>query len=540
MRTAGLSTLAMALVLTGCSGGGNPPPPPTPPHVFLVAPQSNVVGTSFDLKVNVAGCDDVQALEIHQNKQFVKTVNYNGANTVVTVTNGDLGMFYKYTGIAADLTLTAKVLCRDQRVGESSAVGLKFFPVKSVYAKSDGSIVLPDSFIAEGSGSNTTFIGCADTGMGLGLVRADTQGNVVAANTMLPFPCDYNASITDKINGSIRWLIQPTQGAFAFDSNLNVTGGVSGQNFAQWGVGPDGDLVVWDNMIDIDAPMFKVAYNAGIVAPASIGNPNIVWAAGAMTLGILNGQPVADGNTGNLLVPSWHGTVGGLNGAIEVHSINYATGGQPIATRILLMQDYGLYNTPIIPNVAFDPTAATVYVPYSASGTSGAGKSGVYACPTSGSGNGCPYRWKSGLVDGMIRYVIPFAKGTRVAAISDTSVWFLNDLDGSILNPGGLPTTSSGSLVISAIQVGKMSDFYMLNASPGSSFASEIVAFDQAENGELWRYSIDGTPQEAQTALTIAIDDLGSSWLRIGLTQVVPLSLVDYRNVRGPWMPAMP
>src|SRR5581483_8026351 len=142
------------------------------------------------------------------------------------------------------------------------------------------------------------------------------------------------------------------------------------------------------------------------------------------------------------------------------------------------------YDAPVIPMVAFSPNAETVYVPFQATTpTGGTGTSQVLACPTAGSGTGgCQQRWKSPTLDGVVRYVIPYNQGTRIAAISDTKIWFLNDADGTVANPGGEPASSSGQLTIVGVQPGAGTDFYVLAAGP-QSYPTEIIAFDQAENG---------------------------------------------------------
>ena len=96
-----------------------------------------------------------------------------------------------------------------------------------------------------------------------------------------PRPADYQpapliepghsfGSITDKISGSIRWLVQPNQGAFAFDTNLNITGGITGMTFTQFGTGPDGALIIWDSMQSEGTPsMYKVPYNIGVGPPGA-------------------------------------------------------------------------------------------------------------------------------------------------------------------------------------------------------------------------------------------------------------------------------
>jgi hypothetical protein len=548
MRTS-RSTLATAttLVLLGCSGGssgGDGGNPHNPPQVHLSPTTSqNIVDTQFSVSVSVSGCASVQQIEIFQQNMFtrpLKTAPGNpGANTF-TLTGGDVSPIFGTLGIAPDMTLVAQAVCDDGRQNKSSPLGMKFFPVAQVRQPPTGqAIIMPDSFVAEGSGSNVTFIGCADTGNGLGLVRVDVNGNVKAVNNTLPFGCDYNAAITDLIGGTTRWLYEPGAGAFAFDTNLNITGGVMSMDFncngtsicPQFATGPNGDLVIYDPMQTNPGNVNYVPHDLGV---GPLGAYGFVYEVGA----IVNGQPVVEPAQNLVYIPIWDGQVGSLQGTIGVQKWTYNQAGPKVGQLNLLSQAYGLYDTPVIPMVAFSPNAETVYVPFQAATASGgSGTSQVLACPTAGSGTtGCQQRWKSPVLDGVVRYVIPYNEGTRIAAISDTKIWFLNDADGTVMNPGGVPATSSGQLSIVGVQPGAGPDFYVLAAGP-QSYPTEIIAFDQAENGEVWRYSLDGFADTAQTALTIAIDTSGQSWLRVGASSVQPLTLTDYRHARGPTLP---
>src|SRR5205807_1210164 len=96
-------------------------------------------------------------------------------------------------------------------------------------------------------------------------------------------------------------------------------------------------------------------------------------------------------------IPIWDGQVGSLTGTIAVQKWTYNQVGPKVGQLNLLTQGYGLYDTPVIPMVAFSPNAETLYVPFQAiSPSGGSGTSQVLACPTAGSGTGgCQQRWKS-------------------------------------------------------------------------------------------------------------------------------------------------
>lgn len=518
--------------LVACSSEQMPPPPPTPPSVFLVAPESNVVGLSFKVRVNVTGCEKVDQLQIEQNGKVFKTAVFRGANTEIEVLPGDIATFYGALGIAADLTLRARAICSDGRENRSSPVGIKFFPVASVVPPSAmQSIILPDSFVATGgvAGAPVNFIGCANTTAGLSLVRLDQAGEIKGINQALPFGCDYYATISERLAGGLRWLYQPGKGAFAFDDqSMNVTGGILGEDFAVFAAGPDGDAVVWNSMTGPGAPStFKIKRNMGTAM-----GPNIAW--GANVPGIVNGQPAFDLSSGLLLVPSWRVPFASMEGTQTIQYVNYMTGAVT-GQLALVTQRFGMFEPQNPPQVAFSPDGRTIYIPVPVQGNDL--QSAVIACGTQGGGAGCTPRWRSPNLEGLVRYIIPFAGGTKVAAISDNKVWFLDESStvgaGQLLGPAGLPTALSGQLTVSGAQPGLGSDFYLLGGAP---FATEIIAFDTPSNGEVWRYSFEGG-NTAQNAITMAVDDSGTAWLRIGLNQVRPLSLTEYRNVRGATVP---
>src|SRR5438067_837762 len=106
-----MRALIAAALFASCSEMQPPPPPPDPPHVFVVAPESNVVGDRIVLNVNVTGCAAISQLQVLQGKTVIKTTTTNKASTQIEVIAGDVAAFYNSLGIAADLTLSAKAIC---------------------------------------------------------------------------------------------------------------------------------------------------------------------------------------------------------------------------------------------------------------------------------------------------------------------------------------------------------------------------------------------------------------------------------------------
>jgi hypothetical protein len=212
--------------------------------------------------------------------------------------------------------------------------------------------------------------------------------------------------------------------------------------------------------------------------------------------------------------------------------VNYASGGSPTGELSLVTQRFEMFDVMNPPQVAFSPDTRTIYIAVPVQGDTTS--SAVIACGTQGGGGGCTQRWRSPNLPGIVRYILPFGNGTKIAAIGSQQIWFLEESSmptaGSLLNPSGMGTSVSGQLVVSGAQGGLGSDFYLLAGTP---FATEIIAFDTPTNGEVFRYSVEGGGSTAQTAITMAVDDSGQPWLRIGVNQVRPLSLMEYRLARG-------
>src|SRR5207248_3224655 len=119
---------------------------------------------------------------------------------------------YPTLGIAASLTLKAKVVCDDARTNNSQPVGVRFFPIAQRFTASSGEQVVTDNFIAEGGlgGTANTFLGCAVTTTGTELARVDLMGNIVAFNNTLPFDCSLATQISDRSNVTgTRWVLEP-------------------------------------------------------------------------------------------------------------------------------------------------------------------------------------------------------------------------------------------------------------------------------------------------------------------------------------------
>jgi len=183
------------------------------------------------------------------------------------------------------------------------------------------------------------------------------------------------------------------------------------------------------------------------------------------------------------------------------------------------------------PPVALNAAGTQLYIAVQ-SGTS----ANVKACATDGATQGCDapnLQWRtSAPLTGWMVALVPYASGSRVAAVAANHTWFLNATNGQVVNKGGQSISPTGALVPRQVLVGPDSVFYSFNSAalqPGQTMLPspvEIVATDVAEKGELYRYQLSGGSLAGST------DDSGTLWLRVNRKLVRPLSPAQYRQVR--------
>lgn len=499
-----------------------------PPQVFVVASEANVVGTGFRIFVTVNGCSTVKKLEILENNGALGTATYSATPTPVELTTDDLLQAFPRAGIAADLVLSARATCDDDRVGTSQGVGVRFFPVASVVAGVNGASALPDAFFAEGGtpGQLTSYVGCIGTETGYQLARVNTYGQVVTTNTQpLPVRCSYSSYFTEKnaVTGK-RWMLEPGIGALAFDSNLTLTSAITG-TYTHLAQGPDGDAIIWDNKTSVLPSLKRISHTGGTVK----------WEMS--TSGIMNAQPVVNAAANTVFISMWD-TKLGLEGTVKVLQYNYTTG-ELVGQHALTTMTYGLGDVPVIPNGQMNADGTVIYFPYQAMGPAAVrAKSGVYACSTLIDNCAATPLWQSPLFEGVATYVVLAGNGEYLAALTENTVWFLSLLNGKILNAGEKGIKASGSLVLHGVQPGPKGDFYVLTGPAGDQFTTyypqEIIAVENPNSGEVYRYSMGAPPTAPMAGLTVAVDEGGTPWLRIGLKQVKPLAMDFYRQFRGP------
>ncbi len=287
----------MLALSCGSNGGGDDddddkPPVQDLPQTVLTVPQPNTVGQSLTVQVSASGCDQIESLSIYDGEDFVKSVPYSGTGGAVSVDIGSTEIKYATRGIAAQLTLKSRVVCTDERQNDSLQQPATFFPVAEVIelpAGTPGSVV-PDFFVADGSGVLLTFIGCGTLPNGTGrLFKVNKMGSVLASVDM-PFPCTVNTVITGMDPQSRkRWVWTPDWGAMAFDEQLRRTASTV-VKVDLLSVGPGGDALVWNatgtgaglsRLSHTGDDNFKWRYtpNGFMITPALVNNNGLVLVA---------------------------------------------------------------------------------------------------------------------------------------------------------------------------------------------------------------------------------------------------------------------
>lgn len=497
----------------------NPPPPPTTPdlpQVNLTVAETNAVGSTFKLSVAVSGCDSVKSLEVLDNNALVKQVPFAGSPTAVELAVGDL---HFPRNITIDLSLTARVTCADGRSNVSQTQPATFFPVEEIVEpENTNSQVLPDFFVADGSGASASFIGCAREGNLSYLYRVKRSNPLQPDKILMPFECNVSTAITDRMPATTgwRWVWTPGKGAFAIDPTFSKALGVNYTPVTFVTVAPDGNAFIGqDRVIQFWSP-------AGTQ----------VWLNDNFGVdGDIIGEPFVRPDRKTYVVPLV-GTLGTASTTfVKVSVLNYDTGAAN--------QTYDIEQIPTTQQiqVAFDSTGTVLYL-----GTQGDSAANVRACSIGKTSLCRPgtdaWLWTTGDLQGTMTALVPYNNGTLLAAISKSRIWMLdvkNAKPGSVplVNKDQQPFATSGSLVSRFVQPGPGTSgaFYMFNSTaPTTSnllpYPVELVATDSAEKGELYRYQVTGG------SVFGALDASGTLWLRIGPRLVKPYAPAWYRERR--------
>lgn len=542
-----LSALPFVVAVMSCDEmPTNPPPPPNPPQAFITVAEANVIGGEIKGRVNVSGCKTIAGLELQEQDTFLFNIGNpdGGTKTPVdfTLPSGAFSHLYSRRGISTSLTLKAKVTCDDGRSNASQPVGVKFFPVASRLAATvPGEQVVPDMFIAEGGigGTPVSFIGCARTTQGgTTIVRVGTAGNVMGYTTAHPFDCTPDTYISElsTVTGT-RWIMQPGQGAYALNQTLDVVKIING-NVKRIGVGANGTALMW---IDEAGTQQRVAKVDPVPSTAND------WQFG--TSGIMNSTPVVNSGSGVVWFSSWYFVMGtprvsqtilfklDLNtGAL----LNPIPGGQAPSVTFQQTHSQAEIDIPLMPEGTFNVDGSLFMMPLHSYTNGQVISTTVVSCPTTGELCSMPQsrRWTSQTFTTSLGSVV-LSKGGYVAAVGPFAVYFLDEQSGAVRNLSEVPIQPSGSNIVVGLQPGAGADFYVLtgpNFGATRSYANEIIAVDSPATGEVWRMEY-GSGENYVNGVTMAIDDTGAPWLRVGIDLVKPLTNAEYRMAVGPTTP---
>ena len=523
------------------------PPPANPPQVFLTMNESNVIGDAVKGKVNVSGCKNVTQVQLLQGDSFLFDVNFTKSPTDFSLPSGLFAGLYSKLGIAASLTLKAKVVCDDGRTNTSQPVGVSFFPIANRFSAGNGMQLVPDNFLAEGGlgGTANTFLGCVLTNTGTTIARVNKAGEIVASIAAMPFDCSLATQISDlSLVSGTRWVMEPGVGAFSIkNSTLEVQKRMMDNKTTRIGVGPKGSAVVWINetghsrVLKLD-PVVDASndweYPTDFVTPIRL-------------FGIMNSNPVIDDGAGQAVwISEWRYDMGSKRATIVPFKLDLRNGallngvaaspndGQP---PVILDQQYPMDITsePILPEGVFSADGTFFTVPAM---TLDGAHTTVLSCSTAyGLCEGVARRWTSPTFDGRLSAVVPFSQGNIYSVIGPYSVYFLSGQLGTIMNLSEKPVTPTGSLVVVGVQPGAGSDFYVLTGPDlgfgTPSYPMEIIATDSPQAGELWRLQF-GSGESSGNAMYMSIDDAQQPWIRVGTDLIQPLHNSEYRTARGP------
>jgi hypothetical protein len=526
----GLLRSAFALSALSVACGDPQPQKPLPPVVTLDVPEPNTIGTSLKMRADITGCDSVESLTLLNQGVPFKQLPIGGGEEQMALKKNEVP--YK-DGIAARLTLSVRGRCSDGRESESQPVSATFFPVAMVVEPSDGTQVVTDYFVAEGSGDTVSFIGCGNASTGLGtLYRVDVHGRVIAELPM-PFVCTAETSISERhFATGTRWVWTPDAGVMAIKvssttSAMEMTAAPTPQlRLTSLTMDPDGNAIARNTAGEF------VRLNR---APPS-GGSLLMWQSAYQVLDTPIGQPVFRSDLGTLLLPMYgRDPSDTAEGAVSIHVLNYKNGptvdGAPLSSHIVKYL-YGVDPTP--PAAAFDLRGDSLYLSFLAANN----QTLVVSCKTNGTVDakgdmpceGGNLLWQSQPLQGDVLALISYASGSRLAAVAAQHAWFLDpSRQGTVLNKGGQALTPNGALVVRQIQQGYTGsinggkEFYLLNGAPSSLQTTELIGVDTAEQGEVFRHL------QAGGDFSMALDASGVAWMRVNKNLVKLMPLGEYR-----------
>ncbi len=535
--TRAIATLWAGVALVGCSSpswvdggslGSNP-------DVLLDVAEQNVIGTFVSAQVRVSSCKAVKQVQLLEHDTFLTDVPYTAPTTTKQLVAENFASRWRDGGLAfaAQLVLTAKVICDDDRTATSPGVNASFFPVNS--RLSLGTPAVPDLFIAQGGlsdldpnvdvqSSTATFIGCVNGETTKGLALTNTKGQRVTLNEGIPFACDGTTQISERSTLGTRWVLQPGLGAYVIDQNLVVGKQVSGA-LQRMGVASNGSAVFWAN----------ASNEQQLVKRDAVGSQD--WQV--TFAGIMNADPVLDVSGGAVWSAAWQFDTGARTGDVVVFKHNLTDGSLINGAPRVIHQTYdSSINSPIMPQVTLSADGAILYAPLLTVASDSTLQTSIQACSTAVElCTGTARKWTT-LVKAEVQLVVPYSKGNLLAALGPKVAWFLNAQTGAGLNNGQKPVLPKDGLQILGGQPGPERDFYLLDGpvlgAGVAVFPTEVVAVDSPESGELYRFRF-GTGTSAANGVYLGVDEAGQLWYRVGNDLVKPHPWLKQSGTRRSW-----
>ncbi|MCE9672725.1 hypothetical protein LY474_33455 [Myxococcus stipitatus] len=524
-RRAWRTVLVLASSLLAACGGDPPPPTPDPPQVTLLIPEQNVAGTGLKFNVTVTGCDAVSALNIYDRTTFLKTLPYATGTANLELLASDIRYSDPLVGIAASLSLVAEAVCDDGRKGSSLPQAATFFPVSKVVDDPEGINLYSHPLAIDGSGSTISFLSCAKKSRATDLERMYRHGATGGVGTTItvPFPCNASTEITPR-HGTTkkRWVWTPDSGAFAIDDTFKVVSQtVSTMKIDSLVVLPDGDALIRTKAMEL----IRIAHESS----GGLGLGEQKWRYvrdTAVAFGMA--QPLVTGDNTALVVSQMPFV--GNQAQIILEVIDLSTGA---LRATYTKEDYvGVDAEPPVPVAGFSSDGAVLYLGF----VTGSNQSQISACVAVAEGcKGTASKWARS-VTGRVTGIIPYAAGSRVAAVATQHVWSLDAATGAVRNREQRSVDANGALHVRQLIVPNQStDLYFLNApanttGQAATLPLEIVAVDQqagtdGQARELYRYQV-------PVSMGASLDDSNRLWLRTGVKLVQTQPSTQYRSAR--------
>jgi hypothetical protein len=205
----------LSLSLLAACGHTNEPPPPQPPTVSVSPILREIIGTGFDLVVEVTGCTKVTKVWATDRDEQHLLAELDGGDTSNHLTVPSNSISYKDRGIPAGLAIFAHATCDTGLTGDADEQGTTFMPASEVLA---GPWPFgPNFWVDKDAKSLLTCNVNKDQSMSrLGKDKSSLGGFA------MPFSCSADSTLTFGADGA-RYLMEPGVGVVGFTADMQLT-----------------------------------------------------------------------------------------------------------------------------------------------------------------------------------------------------------------------------------------------------------------------------------------------------------------------------